>query len=51
MRSYLAKLTPKVQMLVAIPVVLLSYPFVTMVLPAIVHAIVPDVVRSVLRLM
>ena len=38
-------------MLLAIPAVVLAYVLVTMVLPAIVHAAVPEAVRSVLRLM
>lgn len=51
MRAYLDKLPPKTRMLLAIPVVFAAYPIVMMLLPAIVHAMVPDVVRSVLRLM
>ena len=50
MRAYLANLTPKTRMLLAVPAVVLAYVIVTMVLPAIVHAAVPEVVRSVLRL-
>jgi hypothetical protein len=51
MRAYLAKLTPKSRMLLALPLIALSYPVVMILLPAIVRAIVPDVVRSVLNLM
>ena len=36
--------------LVAVPVVLISYPIARMVIPAILHGIVPDVVRTVLNL-
>jgi hypothetical protein len=50
MRAYLAKLSPKTRMLVALPLLAMAYPLVMIVLPAIVHAIVPDVVRSVLKL-
>jgi hypothetical protein len=50
MRAYLAKLPPKVRMLLALPLLAMAYPVVMIVLPAIVHAIVPDVVRSVLKL-
>jgi hypothetical protein len=50
MRAYLANLTPKTRMLLALPAIVLAYVIVTMVLPAIVHAAVPEVVRSVLRL-
>ncbi|MGA8443397.1 MAG: hypothetical protein WB762_32365 [Candidatus Sulfotelmatobacter sp.] len=51
MRAYLAKLTPKAQMLLAIPLVAIAYPVVMILLPAIIRAIVPDVVRSVLILL
>jgi hypothetical protein len=51
MQGYLAKLTPKARMLVVLPLVVLAYPVVTIVVPAIIHAIVPDVVRSVLSLL
>ena len=50
MRAYLANLTPKTRMLLAVPAVAIAYVMVTMVLPAVVHAAVPEVVRSVLRL-
>jgi hypothetical protein len=50
MRAYLANLTPKTRMLLAIPALVIAYVLVTMVLPAIVHAAVPEVVREVLRL-
>jgi hypothetical protein len=51
MRAYLAKLTPKAQMLLAVPVVVIAYMIVMIVLPAVFHAVVPEVVRSVLRLL
>ncbi len=50
MRAYLANLTPKTRMLLAVPAVAIAYVIVTMVVPAVVHAAVPEVVRSVLRL-
>ncbi len=50
MRAFLAKLPPKARMLLALPLLAIAYPVVMIVLPAIVHAIVPDVVRSVLKL-
>jgi hypothetical protein len=50
MQAYLAKLTPTARMLLAIPIMALAYLIVTIVLPAAIHAIVPEVVRSVLRL-
>ena len=50
MRAYLAKLSPRARMLLALPLIAITYPVVMIVLPAVVRAIVPDVVRSVLSL-
>jgi hypothetical protein len=50
MRAYFSNLKPATRMLLAIPAVVLAYVIVTMVLPAVVHAAVPDVVRQVLKL-
>ncbi len=43
-------LTPRTRMLLAIPLILIAYPAVTLILPAILRNIVPNVVRSVLSL-
>jgi hypothetical protein len=51
MRAYLDKLTPKTRMLLAVPAIVVAYMIVGVVLPAVVHAVVPDVVRQVLKLM
>jgi len=51
MRTYLAKLPPTVRRLLALSLIALAYPIVTVVLPAIIRAVVPTVVQSVLRLM
>jgi hypothetical protein len=51
MRAYLAKLTPKTRMLLAVPAIVIVYALVTIVVPAVVHAAVPEVVREVLRLL
>jgi hypothetical protein len=51
MRAYLANLTPKATMLLAVPVFAIAYAIVTIVVPAVVRAVVPDVVRSVLQLL
>jgi len=51
MRAYLAKLSPKARILLAVPVIVTAYVLVTMVVPAVIHAVVPEVVRSVLRLL
>jgi hypothetical protein len=49
MRAYLAKLTPRAWALLAILLTAIAYPVVTIVVPAAVRAMVPEVVRSVLR--
>jgi hypothetical protein len=51
MRAYLQKLPPKARLLLALPVLALAYPVLTMLLPAMLRAAVPNVVRSVLSLL
>jgi hypothetical protein len=51
MQGYLAKLNPKTRMALAVSLVIAAYPIVMMIIPAILRAIVPDAVRSVLSLM
>jgi len=48
MKAYLAKLPTGTWLLLVIPAVALAYPIATLVLPAVVRAVVPEVVRSVL---
>jgi hypothetical protein len=50
MRAYLANLTPKARMLLALPVLVIAYPVIMILVPAIIRAVIPDVVRSVLSL-
>lgn len=50
MQAYLAKLTPKARMLLTVPAVVIAYMIVMIVVPAVFHAVVPEVVRSVLSL-
>jgi hypothetical protein len=50
MKAYLANLSSNTWALVAVSVVLIAYPVVRIVIPAVVHAVVPDVVRTVLNL-
>jgi hypothetical protein len=50
MRAFLAKLSPKARIALTIPVLLTAYPVVVVLLPAILRAMVPNVVRSVLSL-
>ncbi|MGA7218214.1 MAG: hypothetical protein WBX38_07870 [Candidatus Sulfotelmatobacter sp.] len=51
MRAYLAKLSPVGRILLAVPLIAIAYSVVMIVIPAIIHAAVPEVVRSVFRLM
>jgi hypothetical protein len=46
----LAKLPPKARIILAIPLLMLAYPVVMILIPALIRALVPDVVRSVLHL-
>ena len=50
MRAHLANLTSRTGMLLVVPLVVIAYPIVTIVVPALLHAVIPDVVRSVLNL-
>jgi hypothetical protein len=50
MRAYLAKLSPRAWALVALLLTVIAYPVLTLLLPAAIRAVIPDVVRSVLRL-
>ncbi|MEY2396507.1 MAG: hypothetical protein QOF94_2852 [Acidobacteriaceae bacterium] len=50
MRAYLANLTPKARILLALPVLAIAYPVIMILVPAIIRAVIPDVVRSVLSL-
>jgi hypothetical protein len=51
MRAYLANLKPNLLILLALSALAIAYPIVTIVMPAIIRAVVPDAVRSVLSLM
>lgn len=51
MRAYLANLTPRARMLLALPALAIAYAVVTVVVPAAIRAVVPDLVRSLLSLM
>lgn len=51
MKAYLTNLPAKIWMLLAIPAILIAYPVVAIVVPAVIHAVVPETVRTVLHLM
>lgn len=48
MKAYLSNLSTKTWMLLVLPAVALAYPIATIVVPAVIRAVVPQVVRSVL---
>jgi hypothetical protein len=50
MRAYLANLTSTAKLLLALPILAIAYPVVTIVVPDIIRAVVPEAVRSVLSL-
>lgn len=48
MKANLSNLSTKTWMLLVLPAVALAYPIATIVVPAVIRAVVPQVVRSVL---
>jgi len=50
MKAYFNNLPTKTWLLLVIPAVVLAYPVARIVVPAVLHAVVPEVVRSVLSL-
>lgn len=48
MKAYFHNLPTKTWLLLVLPVLVIAYPVVRIVVPAVLHAVVPDVVRSVL---
>ena len=50
MKAYFANLPTKIWALLVLPAVVIAYPVVRIVAPAVVHAVVPEVVRTVLRM-
>ena len=48
MKVYFANLPTRTWLLLVVPAVLIAYPVARIVVPAVVHAVVPEVVRSVL---
>ena len=49
MRAYLNNMPMKIWLLLVLSTLALAYPLVRIVVPAVIHAVVPEVVRSVLR--
>ena len=50
MKAYFANLPMKIWLLIAVPAVLIAYPVTCIVVPAVLRAVVPEVVRSVLSM-
>jgi hypothetical protein len=50
MKAYLTNLSATTWAMIAVPVLVIAYPAVCMVVTAVVHAVVPEVVRTVLSL-
>jgi hypothetical protein len=48
MKAYINNLPTKIWVLLVVPAVLVAYPVVRVMVPAVLHAVVPDVVRSLL---
>lgn len=48
MKTYFNNLPTRTWLLLVIPAVVLAYPVVRIVVPTVLHAVVPEVVRSVL---
>ena len=51
MKAYLANLPPRICMLLTLSAVVIAYPVVMIVLPAIIRAVVPETARSILSLL
>jgi hypothetical protein len=50
MKAYLANLPTKTWVLLIVPAVALAYPIATIVVPCVLRAVVPELVRSVLSM-
>jgi hypothetical protein len=48
MKAYLTNLPMKIWVVLIVPAVVIAYPVARIVVPAVVHAVVPEAVRTVL---
>jgi len=48
MKRYLTNLPTKIWLLVVVPALVIAYPVVMIVVPAVIRAVVPEAVRTVL---
>lgn len=51
MKAYFSNLPTRTWLLIVVPAAALCYPIVCTLIPAIVHAVVPDVVKNLLSLL
>ena len=50
MKAYFTNLPTRVWLLLVVPAVMIAYPVVRIVIPAVVHAVLPEAVRTVLSM-
>ncbi len=48
MKAYFTNLPNRTWLLIVLPAIVIGYPVASIVVPAVVHAVVPEVVRTVL---
>lgn len=48
MKAYFTNLPMKTWLLLIVPTLIVAYPIARVVIPAVIHAVVPEVVRNVL---
>jgi hypothetical protein len=48
MKAYFTNLPTKIWLMLAVPAIVIAYPVVRIVVPAVIHAVVPEAVRTVL---
>jgi hypothetical protein len=48
MKAYFTNLPTRIWLLLVVPAVVMAYPVARIVVPAVVHAVVPEAVRTVL---
>lgn len=49
MKAYFTNLTMKKWLLLVVPTLAIAYPIARVIVPAVIHAVVPEVVRNVLN--
>lgn len=50
MKAYFTNLSMRVWLLIVVPAVAIAYPVGRIVIPAVIHAVVPEAVRNVLSM-